>query len=289
MSLTKKIILIFLLIFISSTLAFMLINNKKSEKYNKNINVVNNKSKVKEHKNKYLEKRNFSCSEVIYNDKSIPVIMYHSIDNKEDSELRVSTNKFLEQMTYLKENNYTTLTLDELYEFFINNKPVPKKSLVITFDDGYRDNYENAYPILKKFDFHAIIFVVTSTIDNDVNCLTSNQIKEMKFNGIDIQSHTLKHDNLYELTYNEQLETLKKSKNDLEKMLNNKVKYLAYPYGMWNDNTIKALKECDYIMAFTTNSGWANKDNGLYKLNRVYINGNADLNEFKRRINNANY
>ena len=77
--------------------------------------------------------------------------MYHSISYEKGNILRVSKENFRKQMKYLKDNNYTTLTLDELYNYMKTGKIVPKKPIVITFDDGYKDNYTNAYPILKEF------------------------------------------------------------------------------------------------------------------------------------------
>lgn len=143
--------------------------------------------------------------------------MYHSIDYEKGNELRVPKEQFKEQMKYLKDNGYTTLTLNELYNFLEKNKPIPEKSIVITLDDGYVDNYTNAYPILKELGFNATVFVITSNIDKDKRTLTSKQIKEMDEAGIQIASHTYNHDKLDDLSYEKQLQTMKKSKDDLEK------------------------------------------------------------------------
>lgn len=239
--------------------------------------------------NNTAKEREFKGENVKYNGKSVPVLMYHSIDYEKGNELRVPKETFRKQMNYLKQNGYTTLTLDELYDFFINNKPVPNKSIVITFDDGYKDNFENAYPILKELGFNATIFVITSTVDNDKNYLTSKQLKELEANGIDIESHTVNHEQLDKLTYNEQVNTLKSSKEYIEKVLGEQKKYIAYPFGKWNHDTIKAVKDAGYSMVFTTESGWANKNQGIYELHRVYVSANHDMKEFERRITNENY
>lgn len=104
--------------------------------------------------------------------------------------------QFKTQMKYIKDNGYTTLTPKQLYNFFVENKPIPKKSVVITFDDGYLDNYKYAYPILKEFNLKATIFVIASNIDKDNRCMTSKQLKELQNNGIDIESHTFNHEEL---------------------------------------------------------------------------------------------
>ncbi|WP_050608386.1 polysaccharide deacetylase family protein [Clostridium niameyense] len=250
-----------------------------------------NKTKVEEKKQGKQENeiREFKKEPLIYNDKRIPVLMYHSIDYEKGNELRLPKEKFKEQMKYLKDNGYTTLSLDELYNFLVHNKPVPEKSIVITLDDGYVDNYENAYPIIKEFGFKAAIFDVTSNIDKNPKTITSKQIKEMNDNGITIASHTVNHDQLDILSYEKQLETMKKSKEDLEKILGKKVNYIAYPYGKWNKDTLKAAKEAGYTMAFTTDGSWSGKDDGIYGLNRVYISGAKGIDDFKYRISNPNY
>ncbi|MCJ7691048.1 MAG: polysaccharide deacetylase family protein, partial [Clostridiaceae bacterium] len=94
-------------------------------------------------------------SKVKHNDKGIPVLMYHAIGYEKGNTARVPKENFKEQMKYLKDNGYVTLTLDEAYDFFSNNKPIPEKSVVLTFDDGYVDNYVEALPILKEFGFKA--------------------------------------------------------------------------------------------------------------------------------------
>ncbi|KZL89993.1 polysaccharide deacetylase family protein [Clostridium magnum] len=296
----RKLAVIVSILFILGLITFDLVNSFKAESKNQrlvseSLNDIQKDKSVKEvylnnvKYNNTIKEREFKGENLKYNDKSVPVLMYHSIDYEKGNELRVPKGAFREQMSYLKQNGYTTLTLDELYDFFINNKPVPNKSIVITFDDGYKDNFENAYPVLKEFGFNATIFIITSTVDANKNYLTSPQIKELEENGIDIESHTVKHEQLDKLTYAEQLTTLKNSREYIEKLLGKQKKYTAYPFGKWNDDTIKAVKEAGYSMVFTTESGWGNKSQGIYELHRVYVSANCNLKEFERRITDASY
>lgn len=292
----KKFTLIFSIVLLIGLAIYGLVNqkiyqynNKKTDTTKANINTENDINTKNVENVKIEKKREFKNMPLKYNDKSIPVLMYHSIDYEKGNELRVPKEKFREQMKYLKDNGYITLTFDELYNFLINNKPVPEKSVVITFDDGYEDNYKNAYPILKELEFNASIFIITSTIDTDMNYLTSEQLKEMDKNGIDIESHTVNHDQLDKLSYEKQLVTLKQSKDYIEKVLNKKVNYIGYPFGKWNNDTIKAAKDAGYTMAFTTVGGWSKKDQEIYTLDRVYISADFGINEFVRRITNSNY
>ncbi len=224
-----------------------------------------------------------------HNDKGIPVLMYHAIGYEKGNTVRVPKENFIEQMKYLKDNGYVTLTLDEAYNFFANNKPVPEKSVVLTFDDGYVDNYVEALPVLKDFGFKATIFVITGAVDKSKSYMNVEQLKEMEASGMDIQSHTVHHDHLAQLSYEKQLETLKNSKDFLEKTLNKKIKYFAYPYGEYSKDSLKAIRDAGYTMAFATAGRWSDKSDGVLTLDRVFISGTANLDVFIDRITNPNY
>lgn len=255
--------------------------NKKAEIPVKEV-TINNEIEIKTKEIKYQGK-------LKHNDKGLPVLMYHSIQDSKTNEAMISPILFEEEMKYLKDNNYTTLSLDEAYNFFENNVPVPEKSVVLTFDDGYVDNYTLAYPILKKFGLKATIFVITSSIDTDPNSLTSSQLKELEDNGIAIESHTVHHEKLSEITYEAQLKTLEESKKFIEDKLNKTVNYIAYPYGLNNKVTVKATDAAKYKIAFTTAGKWSSKTNGILTLDRVFISGKYPLKIFEERITNPNY
>ncbi|WP_253205916.1 polysaccharide deacetylase family protein [Clostridium estertheticum] len=216
--------------------------------------------------------------------KSIPVLQYHSISYDKGNPICIPIKKFDEQMKYLKDNNYYTITLTNLYEYLMNNTPIPRKSVVITFDDGYDNNYTAMFPVLKKYKFKATIFVISSLIDVHSNMLTSKQLIEMDKYGIDIESHTAHHDNLKLISKDNQLKTLIKSKKYLEKTLNKKINFFAYPYGGFNKNAIEALKECGYKMAFTTKNGWSSKKNGIFSLRRVWISASDSTKVFESKV-----
>lgn len=218
------------------------------------------------------------------NQKGIPVLMYHSIGYVKDNGLVMTPEKFRIQIKYIKDNGYKTLTLDELHALFKENKPIPKKSVIITLDDGYSDNYKYAYPILKEYGAKATIFVITKTIDKNTNYLNSKQIKELQANGIDIESHTVGHEELINLTYEKQLKTLKESKLELENLLNKSVNYIAYPYGKYNNDTIKAAKEAGYLMGLTTKNKSTEKSDGMYTLSRKNINSLDEMSVFVGRL-----
>ncbi|WP_253205657.1 polysaccharide deacetylase family protein [Clostridium estertheticum] len=216
--------------------------------------------------------------------KKIPILMYHSISYEKENILRVPKEKFRNQMKYLKDNNYTTLTLDELYNYMKTGKDLPSKPIVITFDDGYKDNYTNAYPILKEFKLKATIFVITNTIDHEKDYLTSAEIKLMDSNNIRVESHTSSHEHLDQISYVDNVNTMKTSKIKLEKILNKKIDYIAYPYGGYTLNTIKAAKQSGYKLAFSTEFGLIDKNDNIYSLGRIFVNSNFSLEEFKVKL-----
>ena len=144
--------------------------------------------------------------------KSIPILAYHSIAYVKGNSIHLPVDKFNEQMKYLKDNGYHTITLADLYKYRMRQVIIPEKSVILTFDDGYKNNYTAMFPVLKKYNFKATIFVITSHIDKYDHFLSSNQILEMDKYGIDIESHTVNHDNLKSLSKDKQLKTLKQSK-----------------------------------------------------------------------------
>lgn len=219
--------------------------------------------------------------------KSVPVLMYHSISYQKDNPVRIPIKKFEEQLKYLKDNGYYTITLTDLYDYFMTDTPIPEKSVVLTFDDGYVDNYTAMLPALRKYNFKATIFVITSAIDKNANYLTSKQLIEMEKYGVDIESHTVNHENLKDMPKDKQLETLVNSKKDLEKILNKQVNYFAYPYGGYSKTSIEAVREAGYKMAITTDGRWSSKSDGILSLHRVYISSFHDMAEFKRRLTNT--
>lgn len=234
-------------------------------------------------------KKQEDTNKIPYKLHGVPVIMYHSIGVEKGNPIIMPKEQFETEMKYLKENGYTTLTLKELYDYFENKVPIPDKSIVITLDDGYKDNYTDAFPILKKYGLKATIFVVTSYVDKNPAFINSVQIKEMDAAGIQIESHTVTHRDLDKLSYDEQYKELKDSKTFLESLLSRSIDFVAYPTGKYNDITIKVAKAAGYKMGLTTNGRWSDKADGIFTLDRVYISTFHSMTVFKDRLTNPNY
>lgn len=215
-----------------------------------------------------------------YDDRGICILAYHCIRDEKNNRLMIPKQQFKQQMKYIKDNGYTTITLDQLSKYMLENKTIPKKSIIITFDDGYEDNYKYAYPILKEFDLKATVFVIPKTIDKEKDYMTLTQLKELQANGIDIESHTLNHEKLTVLSFEKQLNTLKESKKTLENILNKKVNYIAYPYAKYNSGTLKATMNSGYVLGFILGGKVARKNDGIYTLHRISVFPNDNIAAF---------
>ena len=201
---------------------------------------------------------------------NILVLNYHQVDNKFTA-LSIPVAIFDEQMAYLSNNGYTTITPDELYEGIEGNQSLPEKPVLITFDDGYIDNYNNALPILKKYGMKATVFIVPGFTGNNPNYMNWNQLREMEQNGITIQSHTLNHRALEELPDDEIRAELLNSKMLLEENLGHAVDYFAYPTGTYNLHIANISKDVGYKAAYTIKYGNVDKGSNIYALERVPI------------------
>lgn len=218
---------------------------------------------------------------------AIPVVYYHAVKTVPKNQLCMPPEQLEEQMKYLYDNQFQSVSLNELYDFFYGNGTLPDKPIVITFDDGYKDNYTNALPILRKYRFAATVFVTVGQDGSDF--LTREEMKELLEAGWEIESHTMTHPELSKLDQAKLKWELQKSKEVLESDLGQEVKFLAYPYGKFNEAVIKAAQEAGYIMAFTTHAGWAAREMNPLRVSRVYLYANMGLKEFARRIENPEY
>lgn len=226
----------------------------------------------------------YETNTLINDNRGIPVLYYHSVHPDSTNEVIITPELLKEHLTYLKDENYISLTMNDVRNYLIHNEPIPEKSILITFDDGYMDNYYNAFPILKELNLKATIFCITNVLDGKYY-LSENAIKEMSDYGIDIQSHTVNHPNLDKLSYDDQLAEMINSKKSLEKIINKEVYAIAYPFGDFNDDTIKAAKDAGYTLGFTTKRGLSDREDNFLKLDRIYVSSNYDLNTFKTVLN----
>ena len=215
----------------------------------------------------------------------ILVLNYHQIDNKANP-LAIPPATFDAQMKYLVDSGCVTITPDELYAGLNGELELPEKPVLITFDDGYIDNYTNAFPILKKYGLHATIFVIPSFTSLYPGYMTWEQLKEMEANGITIESHTLTHPKLEELPDDEIRSELLNSKTLLEQNLGHPIEFLAYPTGTYNLHIAGIAQAAGYKGAFTIKYGIVDRGSNFFALERVPIFNTAQntMKDFYERI-----
>ena len=234
--------------------------------------------------------------------KNPRILMYHMVSshkkNAKFNGLRVEPLKFEKQIKYLKENGWTFFTMSELIE---KKDELPFKSVAITFDDGYEDNFTNAYPILKKYDAKATIYVVVDRHDREWSSkrkkknsdgelkfepkLKDEQIKELiNSNLIEIGSHTMTHDNLLNLSSEKKVFEIQNSKIELENRFNISCKSFCYPFGLYDEKDVEIVKNSGYINATTTSKGIDSLDNNIFELKRITISGKDNFFSFKIKM-----
>lgn len=210
----------------------------------------------------------------------VPIIMYHHVDITEELKPNiVSPQNFERQMAYLKDHRYRVLSFNELVELTQNNEPLPRKSVVITFDDAYENNYTHAFKILKKYGYPAIIFTPSDLIGQEGH-LSWTQIKEMAQNGIAFGSHTRHHAYLPDLSAEKQRDEIAESKRILEEGLGVAVDYFAYPIGGFSEPIKQIVKEAGYKGAAATNRGYDRFNKDVFELNRVRFSDKDDRNDY---------
>ena len=260
-------------------------NNMAEETKNENdTDIINEKKPAG---NSIVDKNvTFNQSEpsnLINDNRGIPVLYYHSVKESADNEVTIKPEDLRSELKYIHDQGYVTLTIRQLKDYILNNSPIPEKSILITFDDGYMDNYYSAFPILKEFNMTATIFCITSELDGSYY-LSKEAIKEMSDYGIDIESHTVTHPHLNKLNYDKQLKELVESKKTLEEITGKEINSIAYPFGDFNDNSVKAAKEAGYTLGFTTKLGLSDRNDNPLTLDRIYISSEYNMNTFKELL-----
>lgn len=212
----------------------------------------------------------------------LPTLMYHHVQTKDaavankQTGLTVYTDVFKNQMQYLKDRGYTALTMNDLINFFDSGVAIPKRSVLLTFDDGYEDFYTDAYPILSSLGFHATMFTPSGLIENP-DYLKWDQISGM--NGLILFSnHTWSHKNVQVSTSSMKTE-ISTADTQLNERGYNNPKVFAYPYGLETSQAEAYLNSLNYKVAFTTVPGNTLCKKQRFALPRIRI-GNSSLSAY---------
>lgn len=212
----------------------------------------------------------------------IPVLLYHRVtDNGPVSKYKITSKQFLNEMKWLHEHGYKTILPKSLINSEMTHNP--RKTVIISFDDGTEGQYENALPTLKKFGFKGLFFIISGFV-NDNGCMSSKQIKGLVSDGMEIGSHTVTHPYLDEISHRKVVEQLKKSKNTLQKISNQRIWSFAPPGGWYNNYVENQAKLAGYRFFFTCNIGLNNLKNKPFLFNRIEVLRGISIGEFSRLL-----
>ena len=209
-----------------------------------------------------------------------PILMYHNI-GYEDGSFFVTPENFTKQIEYIKKNGYKVITLDELVRSIKDKRRLKRNKVVITMDDGYKDNFKYAYPVLKEFGFPATIFLVTDLIGNKKNFLSWDEVRVMSKDSISFGGHTKTHFYLGSVKDKKvALEEVAGSKKAIEKKIGVPADYFCYPAGGFNEMVKEVVVEAGYKGACTTNRGLARFNSDIYELKRVKVTNSDTIKPF---------
>lgn len=221
----------------------------------------------------------------------VPILMYHYISEPPPDadiyrvDLSVSPDSFHRQMAYLKDNGFTPIDFYDLSTAIVAHTELPPKPVIITFDDGYLDNYEEAYPILQEFGFKGNFFVVTEFIDaGREGYMTWEMIEEMSRAGHRIESHSRTHPDLTTKSRDGLIWEILGSQETLAAHIGYKPRYFCYPGGTYNEETIQALRDLDFWGAVTTQNGTWHGFNDRFEWRRVRMRYTTSIEEFSKLV-----
>ncbi len=229
----------------------------------------------------------------------LPVLMYHRVVNKRSEaghhNIYVKRKNIIKHFTFLKNKGYQTITFKELS---VNPNMDITKKVILTFDDGYMDNYTLLFPLLQDFGFKAVIFLVTQLKRNEwgivegepvLSLMDSEHIKEMDAYGIEFGGHTQTHPDLSTLAEKEIKQQVIGCKKDIEGIINKEVISFAYPFGGFNDQVMRITAEAGYKYGISTNKGPKNFKENLMQIRRIEVSCKTTFFSFKRKVSGHYY
>ncbi len=208
------------------------------------------------------------------NERSGIVLMYHRFEDQRFPSTSISSKNFQDQITYLKENNFNILPISDLILFFNEDHEIPKKSVFITIDDGYKSFYEHAFPILKKNKIPFSLFLSTKFVSNEKKSdfMSWDMIKELSENKGEILNHTHSHPKLLELQINEVEEEFDLAEKKIISKIGRLQKVVSYPYGESNTQIQELVKKMGYEIGFSQHSSPIHLKENKLALPRFAIN-----------------
>lgn len=224
-------------------------------------------------------------------DFAVPVLMYHRICdltpierlNELTRDLTVSPADFESQILHLKENGFSFLLASEVERAVKARTPLPEKAVCLTMDDGYKDNFEHAFPILLRYGIPATIFLVTNTVGTDRH-LTWEEVNIMHREKVGFGSHTVHHYDLPGLSITQMDYELRESRRVIESRLVETVSAVAYPSGRYNETVVERARLAGYLAGWKKGGGPVQPGANMFLLPRVRVNGGTTMKDFRRKV-----
>jgi peptidoglycan/xylan/chitin deacetylase (PgdA/CDA1 family) len=218
----------------------------------------------------------------------IPILTYHDIQPVSKSRFTITPEMFEQQLRYLAEHGYVGITLDELDRFLRYERPVPRKTVMITIDDGYKSAKTIAAPLLVKYRFPATFFAYTDYIGTGGNSLSWADLRQLKTQGFDVQSHSKSHSNLAIPRTNDSavdrsrwLDTeIAGTRKLMEQQLGGGIRYFAYPFGGFTPDVVETVKGAGYALGLGAKKGSNPFFIHRYRLKRYSIFMQSDITNF---------
>lgn len=219
----------------------------------------------------------------------VPILMYHYLSTPPANadvyrlDLSVTPERFAAHLDAMQQAGYTTISLYTWLANLIQGTPLPEKPVVITFDDGYRDNYENAFPLLRERGMIATFFIVTDFIDEQRPAyLTWDMVREMYAAGMSIESHGRNHVSLQNKDADYLIWQALGSLETIEYELGVRPRFVSYPAGDYDQATIDIFSSAGYWAGFTTVQGATHRSDDLFQVKRVRVHGTTTPEELLR-------
>ena len=215
--------------------------------------------------------------------RSASILMYHSVNDRQDFFSAVSPEVFNKQMAYLAAKKREVISLVEFVRRLRTHEPLGG-SIALTFDDGYRDNYTTVFPLLKQYNFPATIFVTTGLIGNPGYC-SLEELRDMHGSGlVAIEPHTLSHPKLAKLSRADANSEIRESRRMLEEMLGTTPMLFAYPYGSFSEETTELVRELGFMGAVTVEEGTVGPSTDVFRLSRNSIDSSTTFSQFRGKV-----
>jgi peptidoglycan/xylan/chitin deacetylase (PgdA/CDA1 family) len=223
--------------------------------------------------------------------KTVPILMYHYLSTPPSDadairrDLSVDPDQFEAHLAYLRQAGYETISFNQLILALSRDTDLPPKPVVITFDDGYRDNYENAFPLLRQYGYTATFFIFTQPIDHDSpNYLSWAMVTEMHKAGMEFGSHSYRHPDLSGRDVDFLVYEILGSKEAIEERTGEPVRFFAYPAGRYDELTIRVLASAHYWGAVTTQWGAEQSYDERFEMLRIRVRGNDTADDLADKL-----